>query len=1296
MNDALRLAMMTFPRHWDGAGTLTLGVLLVPSADVDPLNEPLIGADPATPAFAHGAPRFTVCADEGLAALPTTAAAVALTSSVTSAAADPAATFQLLSNAVTAAGASIAATVAPPKTTQIRKALPPSYMQAGGNPPDGNLTTTDDDFGCAMREAPWGKGPPPGPKTVGWGEIISYALRQPIVATHMGLLYELSVTLGPAHAEAFKNGGYVFAALDPADPWAVAAAVPANAGALRLHAARVPALDSSARPVFAAVQFVVDQPATTYPIDDSIAAAEAYADGFAKLVHTAQPTNAEATIDDGSIAPASDLGIQIGWDDEQVVAWSNDQLTLLDARRSGTLDDAPQPLGVLGYRVDVADVTPPAPGGLLRAPAWESLVQVTGTLPAPFGAYTAELAVEPVPTRPRTTSPADAWLPRYFANWRGGSLCEPDPVPRALTRRQPPPPTTRTASGLTTLLSYGHTYAFRVRLADLSSGGPRPAGDDPVDPPPNATTTQTFQRLVPPKSPTLVQSPPAGANDNRPDSVTVTRPLIGYPEVLYTHLGDTAAARDQIRDHLVNHATSGAAGTAGLPDPDVDAVDIEVAIRHPLHDEGSAQGVFQTLYRTSRPLVPITGAAPLGADPGTAIELSYVEAPSILSWPPPGAGSGALPIPRGRDVQITVRAKLRHAEPDYFGEQARAAMASAIAVRCEPAAEPPLLGQADGAEPVRGFLFRRPADVAAPGLVAQLAEELGVAASGGSLTSPPGRRVVFGASRGLRHTVSADGETLTFGAVSELLRNWIVALVVDLERDWTWDGLEPSGFTVLRGTPTDTEATAATVGVVAVPGVLGTAATTRPSKQERGRTRLVFLDAIDPHEPVAGGFPESLRHRWFVRPDRTPAGPPGTPALGGGKELADAPLDLRLPIAIPPAQVPAIASVGLALSPYVPGPDYASTQQRDRALWVELTEPIANQVGDALFARVLAHGADPLLYYAPPQVVDDASPPLPLDPELVHVIVPDDTDDRAGETAMTKLEASPVSDRHFLLPLPPGVDPDNPELFGFYSYEFRVGHSGPLGDLRWWSTANARFGSPLRVVGVQHPPPALTCRAGRIGHEHDQTASVVGALRRAGDTRFAIEPSVIAALAGGAAVQHELPIAVKEGPPSLIVVTAPYATPVLDGSLLAGPYEPPRTHLWFFLYAQAAQADAASMRNILLATAPGTFLTKRQADGGDQIERLLVHFLTGAPQRDRLGYAVFHQAEADTLLEAIHLPQSSPLSVLAVELLPAGTVNEPKGEGGRFDTLDAAVRVLGFPFERILRTSPLTPIEPYC
>src|SRR5947209_691039 len=123
MSDPLRLAIMTFPQRWDGAGHLTLGALLVPSAAVDPLTDPLIGADPTTPAFAQGAPTFRVHVNEKLVALPTDGSGFDLVPTVTSAAAAPEATFKLLSQAVTTAGASMPPTVAPPPTTRIRKAL---------------------------------------------------------------------------------------------------------------------------------------------------------------------------------------------------------------------------------------------------------------------------------------------------------------------------------------------------------------------------------------------------------------------------------------------------------------------------------------------------------------------------------------------------------------------------------------------------------------------------------------------------------------------------------------------------------------------------------------------------------------------------------------------------------------------------------------------------------------------------------------------------------------------------------------------------------------------------------------------------------------------------------------------------------------------------------------------------------------------------------------------------------------------------------------------------------------------
>ena len=149
------------------------------------------------------------------------------------------------------------------------------------------------------------------------------------------------------------------------------------------------------------------------------------------------------------------------------------------------------------------------------------------------------------------------------------------------------------------------------------------------------------------------------------------------------------------------------------------------------------------------------------------------------------------------------------------------------------------------------------------------------------------------------------------------------------------------------------------------------------------------------------------------------------------------------------------------------------------------------------------------------------------------MIVQDEADDRAGVDAMQPMIASD-SPLHWALPLPPGADESSPELFGFFTYEIRVGH------FDMWSTAQGRFGPPLRVAGVQHPPPPMSCTV----------------LRN------------------------------TQG----IMVSAPFALPVLDGQPMQP--VPPRSKIWVMLYVQAEQIDGADKRNVLLGRKPAPWSRK--------------------------------------------------------------------------------------------------------
>jgi len=1239
----IRLALLTFPQRWTGS-QLDATMLLVPSGD--PLSPLFTGAA----AFAGTSIPLRVTAVAGLDAMPTLASA---SSPLTlPAPTNAAALFTELRTRFSPVDQTTGPPPAPTHGT-LRKALPDTYVSLlppGG--PRSPFAGSIDEFGCTMRAQQPRPLPPTRPDP-SWGEIISHALRNPVLADALGLRYTFSVPI-PDPAQ-FADGGWLFVTLDAADGGTgYGAAWTATPDAVRVFAARLPALTATPRAVFAAVLFPVINPAGVPPtpdqgaIDEAIIEAEAYDDGFAKLVHARQPDSIDAHIGDGDLVnAATDAGIQIGWDDEQVLTWHNRQIDI--AHRALTGDQVPleSPLGVQGYRVDVRE---PVAGetSAQRDLGWTSLMQATGTPPPPLDQLVAnfvgEVIVEPTAAAPSTAArPDEFWLPLYFAQWQGTPIGLRDDTPHLLAGGvaagvvAPIVPSAFVGADIPALV-YGQRYEVRVRLGDQSGGGPR-VTDLPV----NQTTAERaavdFARYVSPNA--------FGVDATVAGEITLRRPTIGYPEALFTaRYGTRVEVRDAARSAMLAQLGLGPDGsplppadrvpdslTVGVPDPDVTAVEIRVEVRALAHDTGddvSADGVFTTLYTTQRDVPPLT-TLPAGAVTPTeaaadvaipSLQLAFLDIDDVATVAAPAAGP--LVLPRSRDVRL-VLTPLASGPAGYFGivtgrpqptrgASAKITVRAAADTETAPLLEPPTRAR----PPVEAFFFQ-PATSGDPvaAMMTALADQLDLVADGLTLTAPPGTRVAFGTAAGVASTIRPDGGAITFSAAADLFRKWTVGVRYDLARDWTWDGLVGGQVAVARGGDP--------IGTITVPPIA--TVESLAGAPDRTRSRLVFFDAIDPAIPEpADGFTARPPYTLSVTiPD----------AAGGTITRATDPVAVRLPVVVPPAGVPRLVSAGYALSPYKAAADYSSTGVRTRQLWLEVTEPPAD--GDALFARVLAYGPDPLLYVdtnvlraEPP-----AEPGLAIDPESMRVISPGQPRDEDGSEAMTKLTAAAGDPTRFLLPLPDGIAANDPRLFGMWTYELRFGHVDP------WSTAHGRYGRPLRVTGVQHPAPAAACAA-------------------------AWRPQPATGRA-----------------PNDLIASAAYATPVLDGRQVGDGI--PRSVLGFLLYAQGRQADASMSRNILLAH-----------HGADLV------FDNG---RVNYGTTVFFDQEIDSALRALGLPADSPVSVLAVEFYSGGgTVgaeyhtdlfrrgDHPRPDIRGHDPFDTDF----FGTRRILRTSPLVRVEPAC
>jgi hypothetical protein len=1063
-----------------------------------------------------------------------------------------------------------------PQPKAVKKYLTGSYRTGTAfSKPRTQLTVTNDSYECALRDSTVQKRTASKPsREFYWEEILSFVLRQPMLATRMGLIYATEVLL--PDPSSLAKGGYIYVDLTAGSDY--------FAGQRQLFAARVPVLGAQPRTLFAPVLFPVNHPAN---YDQVFPEAEFYDDGFAKVVHGAQPATAALLETNSSALPApKDAGIRLAWDDEQIAIWLNRQLGINAVDTS--LPPPPSPTGVAGYCVDVFNET---------NNHWHSLMTVEGDLEIgglEIGHFNGELPVEVLPVNLENSPSGEFWLPSYFTAWAGGSLAVADRTPFDIAGHPEigGPQVYTPIDPDTVPLRYGHDYKFRVRLMDLTGGGPKQdetaasAGSVKVP----------FRRYVPPKAVTVVSGGGVAA-DGKTASFEILRPEIAYPDVVFT---------DKYADALTLLKAQAAAAEndqrePALPDLDVTQLQIEVQVR-------TLQGDPSATAETSQPFVPLYKAIrdfDPGPDNSLKLDFTFQDMNNLSTLKGVVVPAGAdLPLPTARAIRLVFRA-LGFADPklEYWGTQdARVGAVSVDAYVQAPSSDERNLFQSTPASEIQAiFLQPDPSTNAnqrlqmnvaglrheAPSdLFSRLAHQLEQPGKDLALSSHQGRRTVYACSNALRHIINPDGSSISFSSKADLTRHWIVVINLILDRDWSWYAAgnfaslikevpdpdnpgqnkltlppEPVVFEVQRQLK---NGAFLLVGTLTMPGAINPTAALNP---ERNQTRLIFFDAYDP-KPSPGVPLEEPELTYRLVPkfrDKI--------NFVDSKEWR-----LRLPITTPPSQAPKIVSAGLAFSNYLHDDHYANTEERRRMLFLELDGPVLDK-HDLYFARVLAYGPDPMLLEFETNLPSPEEPPLPIDPELIRTITPDQSSDCAGINAMQQLIASPYSDRHFLLPLPDSLNPDSHELFGFFVYELRVGH-----DCSRWSTAKARFGNPLRVSGVQHPAPQLRCSIMRTEER--------------------------------------------------VTVAAQFASPVWEGRNIRS--MTPRTRLYSLLYAQVLQANGQLWRNVLLLRALGD--TRQDPDTQDI----------------RLSPAIMEFTQDDILarLRLLGLPLNAPLSVVTVELLP--------------------------------------------
>ena len=128
----------------------------------------------------------------------------------------------------------------------------------------------------------------------------------------------------------------------------------------------------------------------------------------------------------------------------------------------------------------------------------------------------------------------------------------------------------------------------------------------------------------------------------------------------------------------------------------------------------------------------------------------------------------------------------------------------------------------------------------------------------------------MGCSAELRHTLSPESSAITFASAADLVQRWIHVVQFTLQRDWTWDGLDPAGISVKRTVHFPDGDMEEVAGAIVLPRSIGKKSLSGVAADAlapvRQSTELVFFDAFDPKPAPPHKFPSEVTIEYALQP----------------------------------------------------------------------------------------------------------------------------------------------------------------------------------------------------------------------------------------------------------------------------------------------------------------------------------------------------------------------------------------------------------------------------------------------